>query len=154
MSGREGKSAFSIPRTEQYTEYPTPTPQSGPRRGDVDAKDREWTGLYWAGRVARFDPVSHEVKEFPLVPDSKPFGPPFPAPYTAAVDDKNQFVWATDFNSSRIYRLDMETGKPTEFVMPEPYEVRYLAVDQTAPRPTLWIPAYRPPSKIVKVQVW
>jgi hypothetical protein len=38
--------------------------------------------------------------------------------------------------------------------MPAPYEVRDLEVDKTASRPTLWIPSYRPPSKLVKVQVW
>ena len=35
-----------------------------------------------------------------------PYAPPFPAPYSLAVDDKNQLVWTNDFNSSRIYRLD------------------------------------------------
>jgi len=142
------------PKTNKYTEYATPTPGSGPRRGHLDAHDRAWVGLFWAGRVGMFDPNNGEVKEFPLVPDAKPYGQPFPAPYTAAVDDKNQIVWVSDFNSSRIYRLDMKTGKPTEFFMPAPYEVRDLEVDTTASRPTLWIPAYRPPSKLVKVQVW
>jgi streptogramin lyase len=142
------------PQTDKYTEYPTPTPGSGPRRGHLDANDRAWVGLYWAGRVGMFDPNTGEVQEYPLVPGSKPYGPPFPAPYTTAVDDKNQIVWASDFNSSRIYRLDMRNGKPTEFFMPAPYEVRDLEVDMTASRPTVWIPAYRPPSKLVKVQVW
>ena len=141
------------PKTDKYTEYPTPTPGSGPRRGHLDAHDRAWVGLYWAGRVGMFDPKTGEVQEYPLVPGAKPYGEPFPAPYTTAVDDKNQFVWVSDFNSSRIYRLDMKTGKPTEFFMPAPYEVRDLEVDTTASRPTLWIPAYRPPSKLVKVQV-
>jgi hypothetical protein len=48
----------------------------------------------------------------------------------------------------------MKTGHPTELFMPLPYEVRDLTIDKTATRPTLWIPAYRPPSKLVKVQVW
>ncbi len=149
-----GKFGLYDPKTNKYTEYPTPTPGSGPRRGHLDAHDRAWVGLYWAGRVGMFDPNTGEVQEYPLVPGSKPYGPPFPAPYTTAVDDKNQIVWATDFNSSRIFRLDMKTGRPTEFFMPAPYEVRDLEVDTTASRPTLWIPAYRPPSKLVKVQVW
>ena len=60
---------------------------------------------------------------------------------------------ANDFDSSRIYSFDMKTGQPTEYFMPAPYEVRDLATDETAARPTMWIPAYRPPSKMVKVQI-
>ena len=37
--------------------------------------------------------------------------------------------------------------------MPAPYEVPDLQVDKTAERPTLWSPAYRPPSELVKVQM-
>jgi len=70
-----------------------------------------------------------------------------------AVDDKNQIVWTNDFNSSRIYRIDMKTGQSTEFFTPSAYEIRDLTVDKTAARPTVWIPAYRPQSRMVKVQV-
>ena len=151
---RDGKFGLFDPKTVKYTEYPTLTPGSGPRRGEMDSKDREWVGEYWSGRLASFDANSGAVKEFPLIPDSKAYGPPFLAPYTASVDEKNQIVWASDFNSGRIYRVDMKTGHPTELYMPSPYEVRKLTADKTATRPTLWIPAYRPPSKLVKVQVW
>ena len=92
-------------------------------------------------------------RNFHWFPARSLFGPPFPAPYSTSVDDKNQLVWATDFNNSRIFQLDMKTEKTTEFFMPAPYEVRDLTVDRTANRPTVWIPAYRPPSKMVKVQV-
>ncbi len=150
---RNGKIGMFDPRTEEYGDFPTPTPQSGPRRGEMDAQDRLWVGLYFAGRLGMFDANKGEIKEFPLVPGSKPFGPPFPAPYSTSVDNKNQWVWTTDFNNSRIFRFDMRTEKTTEFFMPAPYEVRDLTVDRTADRPTVWIPAYRPPSKMVKVQV-
>ena len=119
----------------------------------MDAKGRAWATLYWAGRVARFDPDTGEIKEYPVIPGGKPYTPPFPSPYSLAVDDKNQIVWTNDFNSSRIYRLDMNTGQSTEFLMPAPYEVRDLTVDEDAGRPTVWIPVYRPPSRMVKVQV-
>jgi len=151
---RLGKIGLFDPKTEEYAAYPTPTPGSGPRRGEMDARGRLWVGLYWAGRVGLFDPSKREVTEYALIPGNKPYTPPFPSPYTVAVDDKNQIVWTTDFNSSRIYRLDMKTAESTEFFMPSPYEVRDLTVDKTASRPTLWIPAYRPPSRMVKVQVW
>ena len=62
-------------------------------------------------------------------------------------------MWTTDFNSARIFRFDMQTEKTTEFFMPGNYEVRDLTVEPSTSRPTFWIPSYRPPSKIVKVQV-
>ena len=150
---RLGKIGLFDPRTEQFAAFPTPTPGSGPRRGELDAQGRLWVSLYWAGRIGMFDPSTLEVTEYSLIPGSKPFTPPFPSAYTVAVDDNSQIVWTNDFNSSRIYRLDMKTGQSTEFFMPAPYEVRDLTVDETAERPTLWIPAYRPPSRMVKVQV-
>lgn len=151
---RLGKIGVFDPKTGQFAAYPTPTPGSGPRRGEIDAQGRLWVALYWAGRLARFDPDTREITEYDLIPGSKPFTPPFSSPYSVAVDDKNQIVWTNDFNSSRIYRLNMKTGQSTEFFMPAPYEIRDLTVDKTAERPTLWMPAYRPPSRMVKVQVW
>jgi virginiamycin B lyase len=150
---RLGKFGLFDPAAEQFTAYPTPTPGSGPRRGEMDAQGRAWATLYWAGRIARFDPDTREIKEYPVIPGSTPYTPPFPSPYSLAVDDKNQVVWTNDFNSSRIFRLDIRTGQSTEFLMPEPYEVRDLTVDETAERPTVWIPVYRPPSRMAKVQV-
>ncbi len=150
---RTGKMGVFDPKTETFAEYPVPTPGSGPRRGEFDARDRYWFSLYWAGRLAMFEPNTGEIKEFPLMLDTKPFGSPFVAPYTASVDDKNQWVWTTDLNSSRIYRFDMKTEKFTEFFMPLPYELRDLTVDRFAGRPTVWLPAYRPQSKIVRVEV-
>ncbi len=150
---RLGKFGVFDPASQQFAAYPTPTPGSGPRRGEIDAQGRAWATLYWAGRVARFDPDTRAIKEYAVVPGSTPYAPPFPAPYSLAVDNRNQAVWTNDFNSSRIYRLDMNTGQSTEFLMPAPYEVRDLTVDETADRPTVWIPVYRPPARMVKVQV-
>ena len=150
---RLGRIGVFDPRAERFATYPTPTPGSGPRRGELDAQGRLWVTLYWAGRVARFDPATNDVREYPLIAGSTPYTPPFPSAYSLSVDDKNQIVWTNDFNSGRIYRLDMRTGQPTEFLMPAPYEVRDLTVDEAAERPTVWIPVYRPPARMVKVEV-
>src|SRR5262245_61736042 len=151
---RQGKIGVFDPKTEKYTTYPTPTPGSGPRRGEIDGQGRSWMGLHWAGLIGMFDPDKLDVKEYALIPGHKPYTPPFLSPYTVAVDDKNQIVWTNDFNSSRIFRLNIKTGESTEFFTPDPYEIRDLTVDKTASRATVWIPAYRPPSRIVKVQIW
>jgi streptogramin lyase len=148
-----GKMGVFDPKTGKFAEYPVPTPGSGPRRGEMDANGNAWLGLYWAGRVARFNPNSGDVREFPLIPDNKAYTAPYPSPYTASVDDKHQLVWANDFNSGRLFSIDMKTGQSTEHFMPRPYELRDLETDESAERPTVWIPSYRPPSQIVRVQL-
>jgi len=150
---RLGRIGVFDPKSQQWTTYPTPTPGSGPRRGEIDARGRAWMTLYWAGRIAMFDPDSHDIKEYPIIPGNKAYTPPFASPYSLSVDDKNQFVWTNDFNTGRIYRVDITTGESTEYLMPAPYEVRDLTVDENAGRPTVWIPVYRPPSRMVKVQI-
>jgi virginiamycin B lyase len=150
---RLGRIGLFDPKTQQFTSYPTPTPGSGPRRGQIDARGRAWMTLYWAGRVAMFDPDTHEIKEYPIIAGNAAYAPPFASPYSLSVDNRNQTVWTNDFNTGRIYRLDIKSGQPTEFLMPAPYEVRDLTVDEGAARPTVWIPVYRPPARMVKVEV-
>ncbi len=149
----EGKIGIFDPKTIDYTEYKMPTPMSGPRRGQIDGQNRLWAGEFYAGQVMMLDPDNKVIKEYPLIPGSKPYTAPYAEPYSVSVDDKNQIVWTHDFSSDRVYRIDINTGQSTEFLTPSNYEVRDLKVDTTAARPTVWIPAYRPPSKLVKIQV-
>jgi streptogramin lyase len=149
----EGKIGIFDPRTIEYAEYKTPTPMAGPRRGQIDGQDRLWAGEFYAGQVMMFDPDKKIMKEYPLVPGTKPYTAPYAEPYSVSADDKNQIVWTHDFSSSRMYRIDMNSGQSTEFMTPSNYEVRDLKVDTAAARPTVWVPAYRPPSKLVKIEV-
>jgi streptogramin lyase len=150
---RDGKFGIFDPKDDSYAEYKTPTPMAGPRRGQIDGQNRLWAAEFYAGQVAMFDPDKKLVKEYPLINGTKAYTAPYAEPYSASVDDKNQIVWTNDFSSSRIYRIDMNTGKSTEYMTPSNYEVRDFKVEVGAPRPTVWIPAYRPPSRLVKVQV-
>jgi streptogramin lyase len=154
---RDGKVGIFDPRKidegNAYSEYKTPTPMAGPRRGQIDKQDRLWAAEFYAGQVLMFDPDKKQLKEYPLIPGSKPYTAPYAEPYSASVDDKNGIVWTHDFSSNRMYRIDIKTGKSTEFYTPGNYEVRDLKVETTASRPTVWVPAYRPPSKLVKMQV-
>jgi streptogramin lyase len=149
----EGKIGSFDPKTAEYTEYLAPTPRSGPRRGQIDGQDRLWAAEFYAGQLLMFDPYKKVLKEYPLVNGTKPYTAPYAEPYSASADDKNQIVWTHDFSSSRLYRIDMNTGQSTEYMTPSNYEVRDLKVDTAAERPTVWVPAYRPPSKLVKIQV-
>jgi streptogramin lyase len=149
----EGKIGIFDPRSVEYAEYKTPTPMAGPRRGQIDGQDRLWAAEFYAGQLMMFDPDKKIMKEYPLIPGTKPYTAPYAEPYSASADDKNQIVWTHDFSSGRLYRVDMNTGQSTEFMTPSDYEVRDLKVDTAAARPTVWVPAYRPPSKLVKIQV-
>jgi streptogramin lyase len=150
---QEGKIGIFDPRTIEYAEYKTPTPMAGPRRGQIDGQDRLWAAEFYAGQLLMFDPDRKVIKEYPLVNGTKPYAAPYAQPYSASADDKNQIVWTHDFSSGRLYRIDMNTGQSTEYMTPANYEVRDLKVDTAAPRPTVWVPAYRPPSKLVKIEV-
>jgi streptogramin lyase len=149
----EAKIGVFDPKTLDYAEYKTPTAMSGPRRGQIDGQDRLWAAEFYAGQLMMLDPDKKIIKEYPLVNGTKPYTAPYAEPYSASADDKNQIVWTHDFSSSRLYRIDMNTGQSTEFMTPSNYEVRDLKVDTAAARPTVWVPAYRPPSKLVKIEV-
>jgi len=150
---REGKVGIFDPKTVEYTEYKTPTPMAGPRRGQIDKQDRLWAAEFYAGQVLMFDPDKKLLKEYPLTNGGKPYTAPYAEPYSLSVDDKNQIVWTNDFSANRLYRIDMNTGQSTEYMTPSNYELRDLKVDTAASRPTVWLPSYRPPSKLVKVEM-
>ena len=150
---QDAKIGIFDPRTVEYAEYKTPTPMAGPRRGQIDGQDRLWAAEFYAGQLLMFDPDKKIIKEYPLVNGTKPYTAPYAEPYSASADDKNHIVWTHDFSSTRLYRIDMNTGQSTEYMTPSNYEVRDLKVDTAAPRPTVWVPAYRPPSKLVKIEV-
>jgi len=123
------------------------------RRGQIDAQNRLWAAEFFAGQVVMFDPDKQQLKEYPLIEGVKPYTAPYAEPYSASVDDNNHIVWTNDFSSSRIYKIDTITGKSIEYMTPSNYEIRDFKVEVGAAHPTVWIPAYRPPSKLVKVQV-
>jgi streptogramin lyase len=150
---REGKVGIFDPKTVEYAEYKTPTPMAGPRRGQIDAQDRLWAAEFYAGQVLMFDPDKKQLKEYPLINGAKPYTAPYAEPYSVSVDSKNKIVWTNDFSSSRLYRIDTESGQSTEYMTPSNYELRDLKVDTAASRPTVWVPAYRPPSKLVKIEM-
>jgi len=149
----EGKIGIFDPKTVEYAEYKVPTPMAGPRRGQIDGQDRLWAAEFYAGQVLMFDPDKKILKEYPLITGGKPYTAPYAEPYSASADDKNHIVWTHDFSSHRVYKIDINTGQSTEYMTPGNYEVRDLKVDTEAEHPTVWVPAYRPPSKLVKIVV-
>ena len=120
-------------KTGEWSVYSPPTAQAGPRRGDVDSKDRFWFAEYFAGQIGMFDPKTKQIKEWPL-----PFKP-WSGPYDVAVD-KDGDVWAGGEFMDYIFRLDPNTGQITSYLLPTlDVNVRRVTVDNFSTPPVFWV---------------
>jgi streptogramin lyase len=118
-------------KTKQFKAYPTPTHDSRPRRGMVDAQDRLWFGEFGANAVGMFDPKTEKIQEW-KVPT------PWSAPYQAVVD-KNGDVWTGSMFTDRIIRLDPKSGQITEYLLPRETNIRRVFVDSSTTPVTFWV---------------
>src|SRR5579883_50854 len=128
-------SAGSIARldakTRQLTVYRTPTPNSRPRRGRVDAQDRLWFGEYAGNAIGMFDPQSEHITEWRLQT-------PWSEPYDVALG-KDGMAWTGSMLTDRVARLDPDTGHITEYLLPQPTNIRRVFVDDRTTPSTLWV---------------
>lgn len=112
--------------------WPTPTPNSNPRRGTLDLRTgRFWFGEFAGNRIGMFDTRTETLREF--VPPT-----PFSSPYDA-VADRNGEVWSGNMMTDRITRLDPESGRATEYLLPRGTNVRRVFVDDRATPVTFWV---------------
>jgi streptogramin lyase len=110
-------------KTKEPTVYPTPTPESRPRRGRVDREGRLWFGEYQGDAIGMFDPKTERIKEW-KVPT------PWSAPYDAVLD-RNGDAWAGSMLTDRVARLDVKSGRYTEYMLPRPTNIRRVYVDDS-----------------------
>lgn len=120
-------------RTMKVTYYPTPTPNSGPRRGTMDAQDRLWIGEYYANKVAMFDTKTGEFQEWAQ-----------PGPWGRAYDamvDKNGEVWTGGMHTDYLYRLNTKTGEWVQYLLPTlNINLRRMGgVDSSTSPVTVWV---------------
>ena len=118
-------------KTKEFKVYPTPTRDSRPRRGMVDAQDRLWFAEYGANAVGMFDPKTEKIREW-KVPT------PWSAPYQAIVD-KNGDVWTASMFTDRVVRLNPSSGEVTEYLLPQQTNVRRVFVDNSTTPVTFWV---------------
>ncbi len=118
-------------KTGQTSLFPTPTKNSRPRRGRIDAEGKIWFAEFGGERVGMFDTRTEKFQEWE-VPGK------FYAPYDAALD-KNGFLWTSGMNADRALRLNTKTGKYVEYQLPRYTNVRRIFVDDSQAKPSLWI---------------
>jgi streptogramin lyase len=131
--------------TGKVTLYPTPTPDSGPRRTFMDKQDRYWFGENYASKLGMFDTKTKQMKEWE---------PNFPwsGPYPALVD-KNGYVWSGGMSTDYVYRLDPKTGKFTDYLLPTlNANIRKVDVDNSSDPVAIWVAEVHQ-GKIARVEV-
>ena len=119
--------------TGQVTLYPTPTPNSNPRRGSIDSQGRFWFGEWMAGQLGMLDPRTKEIQEW------KP-PTPWSGIYRAAAD-RNGDVWSGGMSTDYVYRFNPTTGEWREYLLPTlGGEIRDLKVDDSGASVRVWVP--------------
>lgn len=92
--------------TGQSTRYPTPTPDSGPRRTFLDAQDQYWFGENYANKIGMCDTSTRLFKEWTP-----------PVQWNGAypvVRDKNGDVWTVGMTTDYVFRLNPQTDSFVE----------------------------------------
>jgi virginiamycin B lyase len=118
-------------KTKSPTVYLTPTPNSRPRRGRVDAEGRLWFAEYNGNAIGMFDPNSEKISEW-KVPT------PWSAPYDAEAG-RNGEAWTGSMLTDRVARLDTKSGQYTEYQLPHTTNIRRVHIDDSKKPGTLWV---------------
>jgi streptogramin lyase len=130
-------------KTKLPTVYLTPTPNSRPRRGRVDAEGRLWFAEYAGNAIGMFDPKTEKISEW-KVPT------PWSAPYDAEAG-RNGEAWTGSMLTDRVSRLDIKSGQYTEYQLPRPTNIRRVFIDDAKSPGTLWV-GNNHSASIVKVE--
>lgn len=118
-------------KTGAVTPYATPTPNSGPRRGHMDAQDRLWFAEFRGNRIGMFDAKAGTFQEWAA-----------PTPWTNVYDviaDTAGYAWGGGMNNDLVARLNIRTGEIVEYLLPNATNVRRVNVDNAANPPAFWV---------------
>ncbi len=117
-------------KTGETTLFPTPTPNSWPRRTMLDNQGRLWFTEFAANKLAMFDTKTETFKEWNV-----------PTPYTYPYDvfmDKNGELWSGGMASDRVLRFDPRSGYAVEYLLPRSTNIRRVFVDNSTSPVTFW----------------
>jgi virginiamycin B lyase len=118
--------------------------RSRPRRGRFDDQNRLWFAEYAANRIAMFDPTTEQIKEWKL-PTA------WSQPYDVVPTRGAAEVWTGSMLSDQVARLNPKTDEIVEYLLPHTTNIRRVFVQETGPRPVLWVGSNHG-SAIVKVE--
>jgi streptogramin lyase len=119
-------------KTGKATAHRTPTVDSGPRRGNMDAQDRLWFAEFRGNRIGMFETKTQQFKEWPLPT-------PWTNPYDAVLDEDG-YAWTGGMTNDRVVRLDTRTSEMTEYLLPRiSTNIRRVDVDNSTSPPSFWI---------------
>ena len=111
------------PHTGKFQAFTMPTPNSGPRRFDVDAKGILWIPAYSANQLVRLDPATGRFTEIPLPIEDA-------VPYVTRVDPRDGTVWIGTAAADALLRYHPRTRRFDTYPLPSRGAlVRHLAVD-------------------------
>jgi virginiamycin B lyase len=128
---RQGQIGRIDARSGQIKLYETPTPNSAPRRGSMDAQDRLWFGEYRADRIAMFDTKSEQFGEWQIPPK-------WSSPYDVVLD-KNGEAWTGSMSSDQVTRLNPATGATINYLLPRSTNIRRVFVDNSTSPVSFWV---------------
>lgn len=110
------------PETGASEAFTLPTPNSGPRRFDIDPGGVLWIPAYGAGLLVRFDPSTRRFEEIALpIKDA--------APYVARVDESG-LVWIGTGAADAVFSYDPGSRRFATYRLPSHGAlVRHLDID-------------------------
>jgi virginiamycin B lyase len=119
-------------RTHAVTIWPTSSLLSRPRRGRVDEQNRLWFAEYGGNGIGMFDPKTDTIKEWRLPT-------PWSAPYDVVAIRNGAEVWTGSMLTDQVSRLDTASGQVVDYLLPKTTNIRRVFVDDSGPRPVLWV---------------
>ena len=102
-----GEIGFAEADSGKVQRFAMPTPGGWPRRIEIGRDGMIWVAEYRGGRIDRFDPKTHEFKEYKLPG-------PDPTPYALGIDEHG-YIWYSSDDMDVMGRLDPKTGNVTEY---------------------------------------
>jgi virginiamycin B lyase len=118
-------------KTKKVTPFATPTPDSGPRRGHMDAQDRLWFAEFRGNKIAMFDTRTEKFQEWAVAT-------PWTNVYDATLDNAG-FAWGGGMNNDHVVRVNIATGETVEYLLPKATNIRRVNVDNSTGRPSFWV---------------
>jgi virginiamycin B lyase len=113
------------------TYYPTPTPNSGPRRGHFDNQDRLWFAENRGQNIAMFDAKTGKIQEWKIPT-------PYSTPYDAMFDG-SLYAWTGGMANDHVSRLNVKTGEIVDYLLPSETNIRRVDLDKSVTPSQLWV---------------